>query len=58
MTNEQAVEILKAKLACIEMMSIDGCDNDCDNCQYLYMQGKTCEMKEALQIAISSIRTL
>ena len=57
MDKEKALSILKAKLICMQLdgrASIgQGCNRDCDNCDYCYAQGTEREFEQALILAIS-----
>ena len=59
MTNEQATNMLKAKLECLkrETSGTDfDCNNsNCDECSLCYEQGNMGEQKEALDIAIKAL---
>ena len=59
MTNEQATNMLKAKLECLkrETSGTDfGCNNsNCDECSLCYEQGNMGEQKEALDMAIKAL---
>ena len=59
MTRQEAIKILKAKLACMER-DMSGTDEDCNkqnclNCDLSYKQGTTGEQMEVLQMAIDAI---
>lgn len=60
MTEIEAKELLQAKLTCIEkesrpICSEDGCDRNCDGCNYCYAQGTIGEQKQALAMAIQAL---
>lgn len=56
MTEQEAKDMLEAKLKCLELDSdSEGCDGDCHECEYNYTQGTFGEQKEALKIAIKSL---
>lgn len=56
MSEQEANDMLKARLKCLELDSdIEGCDCNCNECEYSYTQGKIGEQKEALKIAIKSL---
>ena len=60
MTENEAKEMLQAKLTCIErglktIYSEEGCDRNCDGCEYCYAQGTVGEQKEALKMAIMAL---
>ena len=58
MTNEQAVNMLNAKLEClkIETSGTDFCNHtNCDDCSLCYEQGNMGEQKEALDMAIKAL---
>ena len=61
MTNQEAVNMLKAKIECMkrETSGIDSDCNDryCDNCDLCYAQGTMGEQKEALRMAIDALQT-
>lgn len=53
MLKEQALEILQAKVQCIEKtISPHPCTCECCDCDLNYAQGNIGEQKEALQFAI------
>lgn len=59
MTNEQAVEMMKAKLECMTR-EISGTDRDCnakkcDECDLCYAQGNMGEQKEWLRMGIEAL---
>lgn len=62
MTENEAKEMLQAKLTCMELellSSIEkGCDNDCDACVYCYAQGTVAEQKKALEMAIKALEDI
>lgn len=59
MTENEAIGMLQAKLTCMELELLssieNGCDNDCDACEYCYTQGTVGEQKKALEMAIQAI---
>lgn len=56
MTEQEAKDMLKAKLKCLELDSdIEGCDGNCNECEYCYTQGTFGEQKEALAMAIKAL---
>jgi hypothetical protein len=59
MTKEEAAEILRNKLYCMELESsgiVHQCNSrKCDNCIYNYKQGTIREQKEALNMAVWSL---
>lgn len=62
MTENEAKEMLKAKLTCmkLELMACTekGCDRNCFDCAYNYAQGTMGEQKEALKMAIKVLEEL
>ena len=62
MTNEQAINMLKAKLECSKRAT-SGTDFDCNNgncdeCSLCYEQGNMLEQKEALDMAIKAMASI
>lgn len=56
MTEREALDMLKAKLKCLELDSdVEGCDGDCEGCEYCYTQGTFGEQKQALATAIKAL---
>lgn len=60
MTEQEAIGILKSKLTCMGMSdkalySEEGCNRDCDSCEYMYGQGTWDEYRETLEMAIQSL---
>ena len=60
MTESEARELLQAKLTCMEkenkpICSEEGCDRNCDGCNYCYAQGTIGEQKQALAMAIKAL---
>lgn len=56
MTEHEAKDMLQAKLICLELDSdVEGCDGDCEGCEYNYTQGTFREQKEALKVAIKTL---
>lgn len=59
MTNEQAIEMMKAKLECMtrEVSGIDlNCNaKKCDDCDLCYAQGNMGEQKEWLRMGIKAL---
>lgn len=58
MTNEQAVNMLNAKLECLklETSGTDFCNHtNCDDCSLCYEQGNVEEQKETLDMAIQAL---
>lgn len=56
MTENEAKEMLQAKLTCIGLENLacieKGCSRDCDSCKYNYTQGTRGEQEEAIKIAV------
>ncbi len=56
MTENEAKEMLQAKLTCMNLEDSSciekGCDLNCDDCGYNYTQGTRGEQEEAIRIAI------
>ena len=59
MTESEALNMIQAKLTCMELYDLSciekGCDRKCDNCDYNYAQGNNGEQKEALKVAIQAL---
>ena len=59
MTNEQAKNMLKAKLECLKRETsgtdFDCNNNNCDECPLCYDQGNMGEQKKALYLAIKAL---
>ena len=59
MTENEALNMLQAKLTCMELYDLScvekGCDKKCENCEYNYAQGNNGEQKEALKVAIQAL---
>lgn len=59
MTEAEAKIMVEAKLRCMELEDLacigKGCDRNCDDCNYNYMQGTVGEHKEALRMAIKAL---
>ena len=59
MTENEALNMMQAKLTCMELYDLScvgkGCDNKCENCEYNYAQGNNGEQKEALKVAIQEL---
>ena len=59
MTNEQATNMLKAKLECLKRdtsgTDFDCNNRDCEDCLLCYEQGNMEEQKEALDMAIKAL---
>lgn len=59
MTENEALDMLRAKLKCMELELLacigKGCDRKCDNCDCNYAQGNMGEQKEALSVAIQAL---
>ena len=61
MTEQMAIEILKAKLACKELEfspHTECCEAKCDECVYAYAQGTVGEQKEVLAMAIQALEEI
>lgn len=60
MKPDEAIEMLQAKLTCMELEAWSciemGCDRDCDECDYNYKQGTVGEQEESLSIAIEALK--
>ena len=60
MTDNEALNMMQAKLTCMELYDLSciekGCDRKCDNCYYNYAQGNNGEQKEALKVAIQTLK--
>lgn len=59
MTESEALNMIQAKLTCMELYDLSciekGCDRKCENCEYNYAQGNNGEQKEALKVAIQAL---
>ncbi len=55
MTNKDAADMARAKLQCIINEQSGVCDEMCDECGLLYMQGNMGEHKEWLSLAIKAL---
>ena len=59
MTESEALNMILAKLICMELYDLSciekGCDRKCENCEYNYAQGNNGEQKEALKVAIQAL---
>ena len=59
MTESEALNMIQAKLTCMELYDLscieEGCDRECENCEYNYAQGNNGEQKEALKVAIQAL---
>lgn len=59
MTESEALNMIQAKLICMELYDLSciekGCDRKCENCEYNYAQGNNGEQKEALKVAIQAL---
>ena len=60
LAESEAIDMLQAKLTCIgketkPIYSEEGCDRDCDGCEYCYAQGTVGEQKESLKMAIKAL---
>ena len=59
MNENEAKDIVRAKLKCMELELLacieKGCDRKCDDCDYNYAQGNMGEQKEALSVAIQAL---
>ncbi len=59
---KQVLEMLEARLTCMKLDDLscieEGCSHNCDDCEFNYAQGTRGEQKEALNIAIQSIKKL
>ena len=60
MTSNEAINILKAKLACMELEDLSsvekGCVKNCEECRYNYEQGTRGQKKDAIKIAINALQ--
>ena len=60
MTESEALNMIQAKLTCMELYDLscieEGCDRECENCEYNYAQGNNGEQKEALKVAIQALK--
>lgn len=59
MTESEALNMIQAKLICMELYDLSciekGCDRKCENCEYNYAQGNNGEQKEALKVAMQAL---
>ena len=59
MTESEALNMIQAKLTCMELYDLSciekGCDRKCENCYYNYAQGNNGEQKEALKVAMQAL---
>lgn len=60
MTESEAKGFVQGKLDCMSKCDIfnkedNTSDNDCDNCEYCYLQGNFGEQKEAFSVAINAL---
>lgn len=59
MKENEAFDMMKAKLRCMELYDLacieKGCDRKCDDCDLNYAQGNLGEQKEAMEIAIKAL---
>ncbi len=59
MTDQEALEMLQAKLTCMKLDDLrcveKGCSRNCEACDYNYAQGTRGEQKEALSIAVKAL---
>ncbi len=59
MTEQEAKGMLEAKLTCMKLDDKacfgEGCDRDCDACDYMYGQGTRGEHEEALEMGIKAL---
>lgn len=61
---DEAKGMLQAKLTCMELSdkacfsAEEGCNRDCDSCEYMYGQGTWGEHKKALEMAIKALEEL
>lgn len=59
MTESEALNMMQAKLICMELYDLSciekGCDRKCENCEYNYAKGNNGEQKEALKVAIQAL---
>ena len=59
MTESEALNMIQAKLTCMELYDLSciekGCDRKCENCEYNYAKGNNGEQKEALKVAIQAL---
>ena len=59
MTESEALNMIQAKLTCMELYDLSciekSCDRKCENCEYNYAQGNNGEQKEALKVAIQAL---
>ena len=60
MTESEAKGFIQGKLDCMKKCDVfnkedNTIDNDCDNCEYCYLQGNFDNQKEAFQMAIKAL---
>ncbi len=56
MTESEAIEYLTAHLECESRRSrIEGCNNNCNECELCYLQGTTKQHLEGIKIAIQAL---
>lgn len=57
MTDNEAKEILQAKLTCMNLEDFaciaKACSRNCDDCECNYLQGTRVQQEEAIEVAIS-----
>lgn len=59
MTENEAIEYLTAYLECESKRSrIEGCNNNCNECELCYLQGTTNQHLEAVKMAIQALETV
>lgn len=62
MTENEAKEMLQAKLTCMNLEDLSciekGCSRNCDDCEYNYAQGTRGEQEEALSVAIKALEEI
>lgn len=62
MTENEAKEMLQAKLTCMQLDDLacieKGCSRNCDDCEYNYAQGTRGEQEQAIKIAISIFKEI
>ncbi len=62
MTENEAKEMLQAKLTCMDLEDLacieKGCSRNCDDCEYNYAQGTRGKQKEAIGIAIGVLEKI
>ena len=60
MTNQEAIQMLTAKVKCMQRETsgtdVDCNSRNCDDCELCYAQGTTGEQREALNMAISALQ--